>query len=50
MPSDFKQTVTGAIMSQEESKYDDSQADAWMAVATIVIVVSTVVFWLSNQV
>lgn len=50
MPSDFKQTVIGVIMSQEDSKYDDSQADAWMAVATIAIVVSTVVYWLSNQV
>jgi hypothetical protein len=36
-------------MSQELQKYDDSKADAWMAIATITIVVATVVFWLSNQ-
>ncbi|MFT4998859.1 MAG: hypothetical protein ACI8RO_002215 [Flavobacteriales bacterium] len=36
-------------MSQEETKHDDSAADAWTAVATIGIVVATVVFWLSNQ-
>ncbi|MFQ3323252.1 MAG: hypothetical protein ACI90U_001072 [Pseudomonadales bacterium] len=36
-------------MSQKETKHDDSAADAWTALATIAIVVSTVVFWLSNQ-
>jgi hypothetical protein len=49
MRSDFNQTFIGMIMSQVEQKHDDSKADAWMAVATISIVVATVVFWLSNQ-
>jgi hypothetical protein len=49
MRSVFNQTFIGIMMSQEEPKHDDSKADAWMAIATIAIVVSTVVFWLSNQ-
>ena len=36
-------------MSQQETKYDDSAADALAALAVIAIVVTTAVFWVSNQ-
>jgi|TARA_B110000977_G_C10822829_1_gene394928 hypothetical protein len=49
MRCDFNQTQMDVIMSQEETNYDDSKADAWMALATIAIVVATVVYWLSGQ-
>jgi hypothetical protein len=34
---------------QIQQKHDDSKVDAIMAVATIVLFVSTVLFWISNQ-